>query len=77
MREPQVHAKFLAWDRDDVVVSTMNWGSQSGSEADPLDEIGLHLEAPGIATELLRLFDESLTKVLAETEPNDDQENAS
>ncbi len=74
VREPQVHAKFLAWDRDDVVISTMNWGSQSGSEADPLDEIGLHLEAPGIATELLRAFDESLTKVLAETGPDEGQE---
>ncbi|RWX74852.1 hypothetical protein EPK99_23450 [Neorhizobium lilium] len=64
VREPQVHAKFLIWDRNDVVVSTMNWGSQSGSEADPLDEVGLHLEAPGIATHLLGLFDESLKKVL-------------
>ena len=41
VEDPQVHAKFLLWDRDHVVVSTMNWGSQSGSPDNPLDEIGL------------------------------------
>lgn len=74
VREPQVHAKFLVWDRDDVVVSTMNWGSQSGSEANPLDEVGLHLEAPGIATHLLTLFDESLKKVMDEVDLNGGEE---
>ncbi|WCK80320.1 MULTISPECIES: hypothetical protein [Agrobacterium tumefaciens complex] len=52
-----------------MVVSTMNWGSQSGSEDDPLDEVGLYLEAPGIATYLLGLFDENLKKVLDGVEP--------
>lgn len=66
VREPQVHAKFLAWDDDDVAISTMNWGSQSGSDTNPLDEIGLHIRGAGIATELLKLFDESLEKVLNE-----------
>ena len=60
VEDPQVHAKFLLWDRDHVVVSTMNWGSQSGSPDNPLDEIGLHLEGPGIAEFLLMKFESQL-----------------
>ncbi|WP_342447348.1 phospholipase D-like domain-containing protein [Methylobacterium platani] len=53
VRDPQLHCKFLLWDDDDVVVSTMNWGSQSGRADDPMDEIGIHLEGPGLAAALL------------------------
>jgi phosphatidylserine/phosphatidylglycerophosphate/cardiolipin synthase-like enzyme len=53
VRDPQLHCKFLLWDDDHVVVSTLNWGSQTGSDSEPLDEVGVHLEAPGLATKLL------------------------
>ncbi len=58
--EPQLHAKFLAWDRDHVVVSSLNWGSQSGLEDNPLDELGLYLEGPELATALLEKFEAEL-----------------
>ncbi|MCK1317357.1 hypothetical protein [Bradyrhizobium sp. 23] len=58
--DPQVHAKFLLWDTDDVVVSTMNWGSQSGSPDNPLDEIGLHLQGADLAARLLAKFERRL-----------------
>lgn len=54
VREPQLHCKFLLWDDDHVVVSTMNWGSQSGRADDPLDEIGIHLTGLGLAEALLK-----------------------
>jgi len=60
VEHPQVHAKFLLWDTDHVVVSTMNWGSQSGSPDNPLDEIGLCLEGPSLATCLLAKFEVQL-----------------
>jgi hypothetical protein len=60
VEDPQVHAKFLLWDRDHIVVSTMNWGSQSGSPDNPLDEIGLHLEGTNLATTLLAKFEDEL-----------------
>lgn len=60
VEDPQVHAKFLLWDTDHAVVSTMNWGSQSGSPDNPLDEIGLYLEGPGVATSLLTKFEDQL-----------------
>lgn len=58
--EPQLHAKFLAWDANHVVVSSLNWGSQSGLEDNPLDEIGLYLEGPNLATALLESFEREL-----------------
>jgi phosphatidylserine/phosphatidylglycerophosphate/cardiolipin synthase-like enzyme len=60
VQDPQVHAKFLLWDTDHVVVSTMNWGSQSGSPDNPLDEIGLYLEGPSLAISLLAKFEDQL-----------------
>lgn len=54
--EPQLHAKFLAWDTDHIVVSSLNWGSQSGLEDNPMDEIGLYFEGPNLATSLLESF---------------------
>lgn len=58
--EPQLHAKFLIWDTDHVVVSSLNWGSQSGLEDNPLDEIGLYLDGPDLATSLLEKFEAEL-----------------
>ncbi|MCT9000448.1 phospholipase D-like domain-containing protein [Chelativorans intermedius] len=58
--QPQLHAKFLAWDSDNVVVSSLNWGSQSGLEDNPLDEIGLYLEGADLATSLLEKFEAEL-----------------
>jgi hypothetical protein len=60
VRKPQLHGKFLAWDRDHVVVSTMNWGSQSGLEDNPLDEIGLYLKGSDLAALLLERLDAAL-----------------
>lgn len=57
VRDPQLHAKFLAWDQDHVVISSMNWGSQSGSPGNRLDEIGLYVQGPGLATSLLAKFE--------------------
>jgi hypothetical protein len=60
VRDPQLHAKFLLWDADHVVVTSMNWGSQSGLPENPLDEIGLYLEGPRLATYLLERFEAKL-----------------
>ncbi len=55
--EPQLHAKFLAWDNDHIVISSLNWGSQSGLEDDRLDELGLYLEGPNLVSALLEKFE--------------------
>jgi hypothetical protein len=56
-RVPQLHTKFLAWDSDNLVLTSMNWGSQSGSPDNPLDEIGLHLKGPHLATIFVSKFE--------------------
>lgn len=58
--KPQLHAKFLAWDTDDIVITSMNWGSQSGSLAQRLDEVGVHLKGAGLAAALLTRFESFL-----------------
>ncbi len=60
VRDPQLHAKFLAWDKDHVVVSSMNWGSQSGLQDNRLDEIGLYLRGPDLAASLMEKFEAHL-----------------
>lgn len=60
--EPQLHAKFLAWDDDHIVVSSLNWGSQSATMDNPMDEIGLYLEGAGLATLLLKKFEAENTR---------------
>lgn len=57
VRNPQLHAKFLAWDKDHIVISSMNWGSQSGLPDSRLDEIGLYLRGPSLATSLMEKFE--------------------
>lgn len=57
VRDPQLHAKFLAWDKDHIVISSMNWGSQSGLPDNRLDEIGLYLRGPDLAIHLLEKFE--------------------
>jgi phosphatidylserine/phosphatidylglycerophosphate/cardiolipin synthase-like enzyme len=54
---PQLHAKFLAWDSDNLVVTSMNWGSQSGSPDNPLDEIGFYLKGRDLATIFVTKFE--------------------
>jgi hypothetical protein len=48
--KPQVHAKLLGWDNDDLVVTSQNWLSADPTEANPRREIGVHLHGPGFAS---------------------------
>ncbi len=57
-----LHGKFIAWDTDDVVITSMNWASASADPSFPAGEIGVHIHAPGIAShfigELEKIFSE-------------------
>jgi phosphatidylserine/phosphatidylglycerophosphate/cardiolipin synthase-like enzyme len=57
IRDPQLHAKFLAWDSDHVVVSSLNWGSQSGLAQNRMDEVGIYLQGKDLASELVKKFE--------------------
>jgi cardiolipin synthase A/B len=48
MKPIPLHGKFLLWDEDNVVTSSLNWGSASSDPDFPLGDIGVHIRAPGI-----------------------------
>lgn len=44
-----LHGKFLAWDDNDLVVTSLNWASAASDDDFPQADIGLHITAQGIA----------------------------
>ena len=59
-----LHGKFVLWDDDDVIVTSLNWASASSDDEFPASEIGVHVNCPGLATtvraRLERIFPELL-----------------
>lgn len=52
-KEIPLHGKFLAWDDDDVVVTSLNWASASADPDVPWNEIGVRVHAPGVASQVV------------------------
>lgn len=69
MKTPQLHAKFLLWGNDDIVVSSLNWGSQVGSVDNPFDEIGIHFRSENLSSCLLALFEEYIAREKRKSSP--------
>jgi cardiolipin synthase len=57
-----LHGKIVAWDADDVIVTSLNWASAAADPDFPWADIGVHIHADGIAAKTLatlrRLFPE-------------------
>jgi hypothetical protein len=51
--DPRLHAKFLAWDSDNIVITSQNWLSCDPSEESDFSEIGVYLSGTGLARELV------------------------
>jgi phospholipase D-like protein len=51
-RNPPLHGKFVAWDDDDVVVTSLNLASAASDPDFPWGDIGVHIQARGIAAAL-------------------------
>lgn len=58
IENPTLHATFLLWDRDDLVVTTMNWSSKQADPSKLLDEVGLFILAPAAVNALRHLLEE-------------------
>jgi len=56
VHEPKLHAKFLAWDDDAVVITSQNWLSADPPDDKPRAEIGLVIRSPGIARQMIERF---------------------
>jgi phosphatidylserine/phosphatidylglycerophosphate/cardiolipin synthase-like enzyme len=57
VHEPRLHAKLLAWDEDTIVVTSQNWMSRDPGISNLLGELGVTIDAPGAARDLIELFD--------------------
>jgi phosphatidylserine/phosphatidylglycerophosphate/cardiolipin synthase-like enzyme len=50
----ELHGKFLLWDDDHVVITSLNWSSADTRADAPQAEIGLYLNSPGLAADVRR-----------------------
>lgn len=57
VHEPRLHAKILAWDDDHLLITSQNWLSADPSEANLRREIGLYIQAHGVARSTVERFD--------------------
>jgi phosphatidylserine/phosphatidylglycerophosphate/cardiolipin synthase-like enzyme len=55
-----LHGKFLLWDTDDVVVTSLNWSSADTRRDAPYSEIGVHLNGPGLAKDIASRLEQLL-----------------
>jgi cardiolipin synthase A/B len=53
---PRLHAKLLAWDDDALAITSQNWLSADPSDNLPLRELGLFINAPRVADQLITSF---------------------
>ncbi|MEY9365225.1 cardiolipin synthase [Bradyrhizobium yuanmingense] len=54
---PRLHAKFLGWDDDVVVITSQNWLSADSTDDNPRQEIGICIRSPGVGRILLERFE--------------------
>jgi cardiolipin synthase len=57
--EPRLHAKILAWDDDNVLITSQNWLSADPGEANIRREIGLLVQATGVSRYVIGDFEAS------------------
>jgi cardiolipin synthase len=48
-----LHGKFLTWDEDDLVITSVNWASASSDPDFPEGEVGVHIRAAEVAAPFL------------------------
>lgn len=54
---PRLHAKVLGWDDDALAITSFNWLSADPPDHAPAAELGILIEAPKIADNFFRVFD--------------------
>lgn len=57
IEEPRLHAKILAWDDDNLLITSQNWLSADPGDSKLRKEIGVFIQAQGIAREVINDFE--------------------
>ena len=50
----ELHGKFLLWDDNHLVITSLNWSSADTRSDAPQGEIGLYIKSPGLAEDVRR-----------------------
>lgn len=54
IEDRELHGKFLLWDDDHLVITSLNWSSADTRSDAPLGEIGVYIRSPGIGADVRR-----------------------
>jgi phosphatidylserine/phosphatidylglycerophosphate/cardiolipin synthase-like enzyme len=58
IHDRELHGKFLLWDDDYLVLTSLNWSSADTSADAPMGEIGIFIKSPGLAANVRRRLTE-------------------
>lgn len=58
-----IHGKFLLWDDDNVVVTSLNWASATVGDEDLTSEIGIHLSGRKVGDAFHRKLQEVVPRI--------------
>ncbi len=72
--EIPLHGKFVAWDDDDIAVTSLNWASAATDDDFPQSDIGVHIKAVGIAANAIQRL-EAIFPELSDFPPSTAPEN--
>lgn len=64
-----LHGKFLAWDDDDLVVTSLNWASAASDVDFPQADIGVHIHAPGIVARAVPVLEQIFGELRTDDRP--------
>jgi cardiolipin synthase A/B len=56
-KNPPLHGKFVTWDDDDVVITSLNWASAASDPDFPWADIGIHIKSKEIGAVLTARLD--------------------
>ena len=59
-----LHGKFVLWDDDDLIVTSLNWASASSDDDFPASEIGVHVRCPCLACNVMEQLEQIFPELL-------------
>lgn len=62
--EIPLHGKFVAWDDNDIAVTSLNWASAATDDDFPQSDIGVHIHVAGIADHAIRRLEAIFPELL-------------
>lgn len=68
-RKIPLHGKFVAWDDDDLIVTSLNWASASADPDFPMADIGVSIHRAGVGAEAISRLETIFPELVAEDEP--------